>query len=110
MSDGIIPALDVHQTSVATTATIGSAITPTRACAIRITVKFSAPAQLRLDVYDVAAATTSTGYLNGADNLVADAWTNDAFEAHPGKTYTLKVVGATVTVDLLATEVHGSVI
>jgi len=110
MSNGIIPALDVHKDALSDGDTIGSAIAPTRACSIRGTIKVSAAVRLQLDVYDNSEATTATGYLNDGDALVVDAWTNFAFEALPEKTYTLKIADAGATVDLLATEVHGSVL
>ena len=110
MSNGIIPALEVHKTAYDDGDTIGEAITPTRACSIRGTIKSSAAVRLRLDVYDNDAETTDTGYLNERDALTIDAWTNFAFEALPGKTFTLKIVDAGATVSILATEVHGSVL
>ena len=106
MNPGIvdISELDVDVTSTATGVTIGSSFTVEQACSVRGTALFSVAAKLQL------TDDSNVGYLNDGDDLVAGAWTNFAFEARPGRTYSLQLVGSTANVSCKAAEVRGAVL
>lgn len=106
MSEGLIEKVNVLEVSHDDADPIGDSFTVERTCAVRGTVKFSGAAKLQLD--EVEGATTAAGYLNEGDNLVADVWTPFVFEARQGRTYQLRVSGATVTVTAKATVVFGT--